>query len=127
MRAMQGLSEQQVRQIIGEEITQNASIIELRKTQQQHGVTIDCLVTEQHRQATEMGRLATEQHRQGVFMESMRDDIKLIAEAVSPLLSRLEKMQSFENALTEQGDQITVTKSALAKHVRDQTLHLPAK
>ena len=82
---------------------------------------------ELHRQGAELHRQGNELHRLGLLFEDMQSDIRTIAQAVSPFIAKVEKIDALETNQGTQRDQIEVTQTVLREHISNPRAHRAAK
>lgn len=98
----------------------------LEREQSRQATAIERLKEEQSRQATAITGLQEEMHRLGLLLEDIHSSVKLLAEAVSPLLQHSERTGEFDQRITSNSEQIKLTQRSLTEHVRNKLIHRPA-
>ncbi len=78
-----------------------------------------------HRLGEVVHRLGEDVHRLGIMMEAMRDDIKIVIEAMSGLISRNDRNDRLEGKVQLIDDELLATKGVLQSHVQNSRIHLP--
>lgn len=78
-----------------------------------------------HHLGIEVHRWGQEVHRLGIIMEAMRDDIKIVVEAMSGLISRNDRNDRLEGKVQLIDEELVATKGVLQSHVRNSRIHLP--
>ena len=106
---MLNMTEIQFKQSVNEVIDHNPTIVEMKSN-----------VAELK---SDVAELKTEQHRQGLILEDVQSNMRTIAQAISPLLAKSEKIDRLETHQVAQRDEIEVTQAVLREHIRSAKVH----
>lgn len=117
--------------LIDEGIEKNKTIVELKADVAELKADVAVLKADVawlkrgfQRHEIELKNLNERMHKQGILMEELRDHLKIIAEAVSPLLKKSESIDDLNQKLENNVDHIVVVESALKSHINDKSLHI---
>ena len=66
-------------------------------------------------------------HRFGILLEEVRDDIRLLAEAVSPLLKKTEGLGEMDERIKDNKDYMAILRANLKAHINDRAVHRGAE
>ena len=100
-----------------------ADVAELKADVAELKVDVAWLKTGFQRHEMQLKSLNEGMHRQGILMEELRDQVKLIAEAVAPLLQKTEGLENLNQKIDDNEDHIVVVESALKSHINDKNIH----
>ena len=128
---MQSLTKQDVFEIVDEAIEDNKTIKILKsdvKTLKSDVKTlksdVKTLKSDVKTLKSDMSCVKHEQHKQGLILEDMQDNIRLLVEGVSPLLQKSSAMESIDQKILRNRDEITIVKAGLKSHMADTDAHL---
>ena len=114
---MQSLTRQDVFEIVDEAIEDNKTIKTLKSD-------VKTLKSDVKTLKSDMSCVKHEQHKQGLILEDMQDNIRLLVEGVSPLLQKSSAMESIDQKISNNRDEIIIVKSGLQSHMADTDAHL---
>jgi len=72
-----------------------------------------------------MERLEEEVHRQGIILESIRDDIKFMLEALTMSLKKSESFEAMGTKVEALDQDAVTTRGILKAHIQNSRIHLP--